>query len=115
MIIIPPETEMEWTVYKDLKSNEYWKQMVERKKNDGSKEMELQPMFSEGEKAIIYDTFKEIDRLVKPDYTNINLHYYLQVIDKECNHTNAAWGMAIKKIVKGLFNKDIEYVSPMKI
>ena len=114
MSIIPPENEMEWNVYNELKHNEYWNQVIE-KKCISTKKMEMQPKFSEGEKAIIYDTFKEIDKLIKPDYTSINLHYYLQVIDKECNHTNATWNMAIKKIIKGVFNINVECTNLEKI
>lgn len=115
MIVVPPENKMEWAVYNELKTNEYWNQVVEKKKNDGSKQTELLYEYSEGEKAIIYDTFKEIDKLIHPNYDGINLHWYLIAIDKECNHTNTTWNMAMKRIIKKMFNVDIEDTTPQKI
>lgn len=108
MSIIPPSTEMEWMVYKDLKENEYWKQMTEKSKNDGTGDTEIKPKFSEGEKSIIYDTFKQIDKMIHPNYDNMNLHYYLTIIDDECNHTNSTWILAIKRVIKKVFKIDYD-------
>lgn len=108
MQVIPPETKEDHMVYSLLKHDEYWTAKT-IKRNVPSHMTEVIYKYSEGEKAIVYDTFRFIDRHVHPNYDKMkmSMNEYLKVIYEECNRNNTTWGLAIKRVVYAIFDKHI--------